>query len=107
MCDDDGTCSTIYLVWIYISGGQDRISHAEMCADTGMWDVVVIDALNYDPPESCEYYANFSDFNNDSYMNFREMVPLGYISSTNSWLTTRKELQINCSDCSGMDVYNI
>ena len=55
----------------------------------------------------CYYYVTAYDYNNDSKVSYRETIPVGYEIWASSDNVESKKQQINCSACSGMDVYNV
>eukprot|EP01084_Bolivina_argentea_P029527 54833_1 len=55
-------------------------------------------------PGDCEQHVDREDYNGDGVINFREFVPLAYVFA-GGWRD--KGAQVNCSECVGMDYYNL
>ena len=117
-CENDGPdciegqgcgvqCTFLYTAWTTLFGSNVYgVNHSYVCSNA--WD----QALEYNPPDSewtrnCTRSVRFMDFNNDSYLNFREYCVLGGVMFGQSYGgILRRYLGANCSDCIGMDHYN-
>ena len=108
MCLDDGACHIFWTVWSFMSEGEDRLNTST--CDT-QWSIVM-NALGLNPLEECEYYLTEYDYNGDGFLNYRESLPFSYVwylgtENSEKYEPDYKGPNINCSSCSGMDVYNI
>ena len=107
MCLDDGICNIIWTVWGFISEGQDRLN-SSACNTT--WPIAM-NALGLTSIYECEYYLAEYDYNGDGFLNYRESLPFSYHwyfeGLSEGTVHNYKAPNINCSECSGMDVYNI
>ena len=83
--------------------GESKVKHDTFCNET--WPV--LESINMDSPENCSYYMEQFDYNMDGYVNYREIVPFGYLWIVQGFYEDNKGPNINCSLCSGMDVYNV
>ena len=100
---DDGFCSKVQLAWNFLSDGDYKVNTSQLCANK--WDTLMT-ALDEYPPNSCSVHFNLTDFNGDGFTNFRELIPVAYML-TNNWTPDMKSSQLNCSECVGMDSYNV
>ena len=105
-CVEDGYCNEMHEAWTYFSLGQDKVDHSYVC--TTIWPIMIT-TLGAAPPNGteCWYYVNDSDYNGDGMLNFRELVPLAYIAFVAEWEMHEREAQVNCSECTGMESYNV
>eukprot|EP01084_Bolivina_argentea_P029525 54831_1 len=104
----DNSCYHIYQAWnlfvIPIIGYDIYYINNTVLCDTVY--PLVTKILGYDPAHDsdCQIEVEYEDYNNDGVINFREFVPLAYYFG-GGW--TKKGRQMNCSDCVGMEYYNI
>eukprot|EP01083_Nonionella_stella_P195392 719808_1 len=115
-CDQDGgdcalgstcianSCKYIYDAWLLFVGFEVyNVNISYFCNSVYPKAIYV---MNTNPLEnvSCENGTDIYDFNRDGYVNFREFAFLGY------WFAgggTQKGKQLNCSECIGMEYYNV
>ena len=102
-CIDDGRCSRIYSFWSYFNDNAVTVNHTWFCGY--LWQVL-IDTLELNAPKDCMYYMNDTDYNGDGALNFRELVPFGYLWSTQWNDNDKRGPGLNCSECTGMATYN-
>merc|ERR1712129_585249 len=98
-CASGGICSTMWLAWSYYAGDDVKLNTSYVCGT--MWpSLQLILGVGVDENESrtCEEIFTDDDFNKDSMINFREVVPIGYSIQQGD---ERRGLQVNCSDCCG------
>ena len=111
--DDDGdcaegegcgyVCSLLYASWTFTVGSDVyAANHSYACSS--IWDF----ALNLVQEENdwtanCSHTLQTFDFNNDSFVNFREYTVVGGLIGGGA---LGKYLNLNCSDCIGEDNYN-
>jgi len=112
-CSDDGgdcangegcgaICSLMYSVWTFAFGdGQYGVNHSYACSN--LWDMAMaLSQSSDDWTANCSESLDIVDFNNDSWINFREFAVLGTGTTTGAiW-----KYGVNCSDCIGMENYN-
>ena len=111
-CVEGSLCRQIYRFWNFLGDGN-KWNTTYFC--DAMWprmmDILVID--NWSPVISqgkqCEEYMDEYDYNGDDHMCFRELVPLAYDAM--KWPALlyhdHKGTHMNCSECWGMDNYNL
>eukprot|EP01083_Nonionella_stella_P243035 847222_1 len=98
-------CNSVYQGWTFLAGpGVYKMDHATACAE--MWSTAVALASQQGNlvEQNCSYALQNVDYNNDQHINFREFTALGYGLFGGS---LNRATQINCSQCIGMEYYNI
>ena len=101
-CDDD-TCSIFYQVWRAFAGDQHVMNHSHACG--AMWSTVLA-YFQVEDPKDCLSRVDALDYNQDGFLNFREGTVLG-MDAMNNFEVDLKGPQVNCSECVGMEYYNI
>ena len=80
------------------------LDHQTVCATK--WDDAMAQINNDNEyTQNCTSSLRLVDFNQDSYLNFREFIVIAGLI-THPDIETVKWLNLNCSDCVGMDNYN-
>eukprot|EP01083_Nonionella_stella_P243034 847221_1 len=99
-------CTNLYQGWLLLTGtGVYKMDHATACAE--MWPTAVALASlegHMVGNINCSNAMQNVDYNNDQNINFREFTALGYGLFGGS---LNRATQINCSQCIGMEYYNI
>lgn len=106
-CVDD-TCKQIYQFWLYLSylagiGSEHKLDHDTACIKA--WPLAVDQLEIEEAPGNCHEILAQVDYNNDTYINFREFVVI--VAADLSGGHASKAMQINCSQCIGVEYYNI
>eukprot|EP01083_Nonionella_stella_P032660 89381_1 len=112
---ESGSCTTTYCTIIHdawltltaVPDGTHNVNISYFCGTIHPYAVAVfgVDLSEFRcDPEDKEYnYYNY-DWNNDTHVNFREFTYLAYWFAGGS---SSRGKQINCSECVGMEYYNI
>ena len=119
MCTDD-YCAKIYGYWSFVIDGADKVyagNHTVVCYDWlpkfgKFFDIEYMESLAsifqldvFRNAEDCLELARIVDFNEDGYINFREMTAITSLAVGDFDLD--KAIGLNCSACVGTDAYNI
>ncbi len=103
-CAEDTFCALGYEYWGILIGSRSNINHTEFCSS--LWDVTLA-LLQVNPTEECLYYLEQYDYNADGMLNFREAVPFVQDGSYADFAGNPRGPQLNCSECTGMALYNV
>ena len=103
-CDNgciNDVCYTFYYWWRFGVEERHKMNITDFCAENSAFLALQTDMDQYG---GCPAVGERFDFNNDDAINFREFVAAGYILIGGD---EEKGWQMNCSDCTGMEFYNI
>ena len=105
-CAEGTVCRQIYRFWNFLGDGN-QWNTTTFCDGT-LWTIFT-DKLRVDLDwwMTCDYFMNRYDFNDDGFVNYRELTALGYTALYDKFYDWGRASQVNCSFCWGMDDYNI
>ena len=101
MCGKGTLCLQMLQVWELFLPGQYVMDQATLC---GTVYPLAVESAGYTGGGSCNQLFLTHDYNQDSHINFREFVAIaGSVFDTNQ----EKWAQANCSQCIGVENYNL
>ena len=108
---EDATCLELYTYWVYVTDGEsiNAANYSVVCNDWIPNKLIKFsEALSFDST-TCMLAIELLDFNGDGYINFREFSTwtniIAYSQSVGYGVD--KGINLNCSSCVGLDVYNV
>eukprot|EP01083_Nonionella_stella_P247380 857758_1 len=99
----NNVCSYIHSAWLLFVSPSEFIVNISYFCETIYPNAVLIFGVDPFQDVSC-YEVSLWDWNNDSFLNFREFTHVAYWFAGGSG---SKGKQLNCSECIGMEHYNV